>query len=257
MKKRVIFSLYRDDLLPHQSATIEKREQFAKYADQIKKKQEAYAKTCKADYKLIKPTDTDYNVVQFEKLTLFEELAQEYDEILYLDYDVIPIRKKNFFTTFDLNNICAFDMVCKLEPDIIRWRDNNDGWHPMDMYSKAQHKRSMMMLNDDFGSNMCLNTGVVGMNKQMVKKLDLVNKMDYLRELSLEAKEDNIYHDVMTKHWIFNNEVALSYLIEMEGLPFINIGVPWNFIVDDNIPATTGACYFLHFVHKKFEMYFT
>ena len=255
--KKIIFSLYRDDLEDHTSVGPEKREAFAKYADQLNEVKSTYANHVGAEYKLFRPESTEYDEVQFQKLTMFEELAKDYDEILYLDYDVIPFRNDSFFDKHDLNTICAFNVRCKLDRQTIAWRNYDRNWHGMDMYSKAQNKRAMLLLHDISGKNMCLNTGVVGMNKKMVKKLDLTNRLIEAKETFDECLTDNLYPPMMSANWKFNNEVALSYMIDRFELPFTNIGQQWNFIVDNNIPTVSDACYFLHFVHKRFEMYFS
>lgn len=255
--KRIIFSLFTDVIDEHTSATDFKRLQFKKYHDQLEAKHKKYAEAVGAEYKLFTPKSSDYNTVQFEKLLMFEELAKEYDEIVYLDFDVVPIRNTNIFEAFDLNTICAFNLKCDMEKHLYYWLTNNDKWHSMDMHSKSCHKRAMLMLDGDFGEQTCLNTGVVAMNKDMVAKLNLSAQLDELKSISDEAVSDTIYPDTMAKTWIFNNEVILSYLIERHALPFTDIGMPWNFIVDDTIPTLSGAAHFIHFVHKKFEMYFT
>ena len=82
--KRIIFSLYRDDLDEHTSVGPEKREAFIKYADQLSEVKSTYANHIGAEYKLFTPDSTAYDDVQFQKLTMFEELAKDYDEILLL-----------------------------------------------------------------------------------------------------------------------------------------------------------------------------
>lgn len=254
--KRIIFSLYTESVDKHTSAPDFKRNQFKKYASLLESKHKEYAAAVGADYKLFSPKSSDYNLIQFEKLLMFEELAKDYDEILYLDFDVIPVRNTNIFEKFDLNTICAFNLKCEMETHLYYWLTDNDKWHSMDMHSKACHKRSMLILDGIIGDLTCLNTGVVAMNKDMVAKLNLSAQLDELKSLSDEASTDTMYHEAMSKKWIFNNEVILSYLIEKHALPFTDIGMPWNFIVDDTIPTVSNAAYFLHFVHKKFEMYF-
>lgn len=255
--KRIIFSLFTNNVDKHTSATDFKRNQFKKYSSQIETKHREYAQVVGADYKLFTPKSNDYNIIQFEKLLMFEELINDYDEILYIDFDVIPIRNTNIFKAFDLNTICALNIKCSMEKELYYWLTDNDKWHTMDMYSKSCHKRSMLMLDGDFGNQTCLNTGVVAMNKDMVKKLNLSSQINDLKLLSNKAILDTIYPKKMAKKWIFNNEVILSYLIERHALPFTDIGMPWNFIIDDTIPTISNGAYFLHFVHKKFEMYFT
>ena len=43
------------------------------------------------------PFITTYNVVNFYKIHLLYELSKQYDEILYLDFDVVPLTTENFF----------------------------------------------------------------------------------------------------------------------------------------------------------------
>ena len=75
-----------------------------------------------------------------------------------------------------------FNVVCKLEPQIIRWRNQADNWHGMDMYSKAQQKKAMLLLNDTGGSETCLNTGVIAMNKKAVESLNLSSQLNEIKE---------------------------------------------------------------------------
>jgi len=48
------------------------------------------------------PFITTYNVVNFYKIHLLYELSKQYDEILYLDFDVIPLTTENFFEQWKL-----------------------------------------------------------------------------------------------------------------------------------------------------------
>ena len=43
----------------------------------------------KADY----PQVTGYEIINFYKIHVLEQLAQGYDEILYLDFDAIPMKQ--------------------------------------------------------------------------------------------------------------------------------------------------------------------
>ena len=54
-------------------------------------------------YKKNYPFITTYNIINEYKIMLLYEMAEKYDEILYLDFDTIPITKENFFDVWDLN----------------------------------------------------------------------------------------------------------------------------------------------------------
>ena len=49
------------------------------------------------------PYLTAYNIVNFYKIHLLYELSKEYDEVLYLDFDVVPMKYDNFFEHWDLS----------------------------------------------------------------------------------------------------------------------------------------------------------
>ena len=50
-----------------------------------------------------------YEIVNFYKIYLLDKLAEEYDEILYLDFDAIPVTNDNFFEYWDLTKAsCSF-----------------------------------------------------------------------------------------------------------------------------------------------------
>ena len=71
------------------SANDYKRSQFEKYKGQITESQKHYANICKADYNLFETDITDYDKVQFKKILLLEELSNDYDEILYFDFETL------------------------------------------------------------------------------------------------------------------------------------------------------------------------
>ena len=254
--KRIIFSQYTEKVDPHTSVTDYNRNQFIKYKNTLIEKQKQYALNCNADYELFNTDHTNYVDIQFQKLLMFEKLSEHYDEVLYLDLDVIPIRKESFFKKFDLNNITAYD-ISTPQPDvkILTNLNEKDIWHPMDMYLKSCCKNAMLLLDDLKGKDSCINTGVVGMNKKAIDLLQFSDRLSECKSLLLEAKEDNLYPNEMSKRWQINNEVIFSYLIEKYKLPFRNTGMAWNFIVDHAVSEYSAASYFLHVVNKNFQDY--
>ena len=103
--KRIIYSIYTNNLHPHTSATDFKKSQFEKYKNKLGESQKQYANFCNADYFLHETSTLNYNDVQFEKLLLLEKHAIDYDEILYLDFDIVPITKVNYFEFHNMNNL--------------------------------------------------------------------------------------------------------------------------------------------------------
>jgi hypothetical protein len=245
MSKRLIFSLYTDKVDPHTSATDQKKQSFAEYKDRIKTVQQDYAKICNADYILFNTTNTSYIDIQFEKLFKLEEMVQEYDEVLYLDFDVIPYTKVNFFDMFDLDTLCVYSSPTELlkKPE----------WHPMDPYVKMSCKKAMLLIEDIVGTSEIFNTGVTALNKRSASLLRFKDRFTEYKESFKLAQEDNLYPFEMSSIWQLNNEVYASYIVEKYNIPTTNIGMPWNFIVDYGMPIPSAGAYFHHCVNKNFS----
>ena len=207
MSKKIIFSVW-SDLSPS----------WIKHKEALVDKHKEYAKVCEADYKLI---DTDQNFIDlmFLKIQLAEQLLDKYDQVLYLDLDVIPLTYKSFFDTFNLDKICLHYTL-------------NPEW-------KIQQKRLMLAEEGIISDNKITNTGVFGMNR---KSRDMLKFSK--RKHSIKKK----YSDYTP-----NNEVYMSYLIEKYKVPCTEIGMRWNFILDNTVNNYSAACYFVHQVNKNFK----
>jgi len=255
-KKRLIFTIYSADVKEHKSANEYKRAQFAKYKDQIITAQSKYADNVGADYKVIDPNCDQYNEIQFIKLYKLDEFAHEYDEVLYLDFDIVPNTIVNFFEFFNLNTICAYSFGrIPNKKELIaaaRW----DQFDPMNVYIKTSCKNAMLLLHDIIGNDELINTGVVGGNSSVIKKMGFKSNMWEMSETFAEACTDNLYPPNIASHWFPNNEAFISYLIEKNNIPFTNIGLPWNFILDQFCPNYSSAAHFIHHVNKEFGLSF-
>ena len=126
----------------------------------------------------------------------------------------------------------------------------------MDMYTKAHNKKAMLLLHDINGTQSCINTAVIVMNADCVRNLNFAERSVEAVCTFNDSLEDNLYPEPISKNWVLNNEVIFSYIIEKYNVPFTNIGMPWNFILDHNEQNMTAAAHFLHFVHKKFDLFF-
>ena len=107
---RVIYSFYVD--IQNPVSHFENKDKFNNNLNWLLDKQKKYAELCEADYlhfvyddkyiefsKQFGPEVSEYNIINFYKMHLLYQL--NYDEILYLDIDVIPVTKYNFFGFVD------------------------------------------------------------------------------------------------------------------------------------------------------------
>lgn len=254
--KRIIFSLYTENVLEHTSVPDYKRSQFRKFKHKLIEAQKNYARVCNADYEVFDTSNNDYDEIQFEKIIKIEELTQQYDEVLYLDFDIVPRTDVSFFNKFNLDEICVYSIPVDLPEKQLKFRTQDNNWHAMDMYSKMCAKNAMLLLNDINGKKECVNTGVVGMNKNSVENLRFSERFSYCIDTFREAKNDNLYPVEISSVWKPNNEVFVSFLIEMYNVPFCNIGLPWNFILDHVTRTRSAGSYMIHQVNKEFDVSF-
>jgi len=253
--KRIIFSIFSNEIeKDHQSSNDYKKEQFAKYADLLEEKQKEYARVCGADYNLFKVETERYDQIQFDKIHMFDELVYDYDEILYLDFDVVPQKEDNFFENHDLDSVCAYSFERKPSQRVIARKIKEDDFDCMNVFSKGCCKQSMLLLHDIISDYSIINTGVLGMNKRSVANLNFTDDIAEAWTTYFECRNDNIYPEEISKYWRGNNEVFITYLIEKNNIPFSNIGMPSNFMLDEYEPNPSDAAYLLHYVHKEFNL---
>tara|TARA_B100000131_G_scaffold283647_1_gene291721 strand:- start:23783 stop:24571 length:789 start_codon:yes stop_codon:yes gene_type:complete len=259
MSKNIIYSIWSDLTEEHMSVNDYKKESFKKYKDKLIELQKQYAYHCNADYELFNPTSTDYVNVQFDKIFKLEELTKTYDKVVYFDLDVIPKTERNIFNAFNFDDICVFDYsVLTWHPKSLKYfsgfiRDNEQV-PPMDRNSKVCAKNAMLLLDDIVGNDNITNTGVLCANKKAMDSLKFsqrINMMDNKLQLAIE---DNLYPKVVSEPWIRNNEIYLSYLLERYKIKFNNIGLQWNYILDDLIRKSTSAAHLVHQVNKEFHV---
>ena len=252
--KRIIFSIYTNTVENHTSATDFKKSQFEKYKGELEESQKQYALLCGADYDLHLTNEKQYDTIQFDKLRRMEYFTQFYDEVVFLDFDVVPTTTKNIFDHFDLNNICAYAIDRTPDKDALMWALKRGSFDTMNMYAKTCAKNAMLLLDDINGTSSIINTGVVGGNKRSIELLNFSYYFEMMNSKISEAISDNLYPVEISRNWKRNNEVYITYLIERFNIPFTNIGLQWNLLIDKLCPTPTAAAYMWHHVNKEFEL---
>ena len=107
--KNLIFSIYKPVVIDKnftikQTNTIK---QFEKYFDKLVSNKKEYAKLIDVEFKLVTPEENSFDNINFEKLFLLDKFANDYDNVLYLDLDVVINTKKSFFEKFDMNTLVS------------------------------------------------------------------------------------------------------------------------------------------------------
>ena len=273
--KNVIYSVYTNisDNQLRQSDTfygdnISKSEktriQFEKYKNRLIHSKTEYAKICNADFILFDEVDKkfvndEFDSINFYKHHLMEKLLKEYDNVLYLDFDVIPNTTESFFEVHDMNkiNVHAVDATKNntwCESALIEWKKYEKGkprnigteekpdlmtpkriselhFDKYHMYCKSLCKLSMlaieMILSKD---HHVVNTGIIGGSSESLSQIKMTERMDEMISIFNEAVEEELF-DHFTKHHFINNEIFFSFILDRYKLNWNNLPFDWHYYV--------------------------
>ncbi len=117
--KRCVYSIY----VPLQKYR-NKHGAFQAYYSKIIAAHKKYADSINVDYKLFEKIPTalfhapTYDQINFGKYHYAKELCEEYDEILYIDFDVIPNTTENFFEVFNVSEYIPVRATIPYNPEM-------------------------------------------------------------------------------------------------------------------------------------------
>jgi len=279
--KRVVFSLYidipnneLDNQNPYNWDTISKSERtkisLKENYNRLLKVKQKYCDTINVDFKMFEydkqyqhyehkfkqqyPEITTYNIVNFYKIHLLYELAKNYDEILYLDFDVVPTCTESFFDVWDFNKgICLLENnkdVNKRKLSI--FKINHSVRSPTAKFYNAQ---AMLHEEGQSGDNDVINTGIVGASRKHLQQLDYFAQFeDTLSMMHRLRQEDNdtIYPPNIVAMFGYDNETVFSYKLRMSDTPVQWLNNEWHYFYDTemHIPKETKM---IHAINKKFD----
>ena len=279
--KRVIYSLYVDvpakehygnsknkhDTKEKASITVNA---FKKHYDKLVNTKITYSEYCKADFIMFEydeqyktfeqnflkdfPMFTGYEVINFYKIHLLNELAVEYDEILYLDFDVIPFTKEHpreasFFNNWDLSKgICVYNN----NPKVNKSMDTSEGIRsPSAKYFNCHamlHDQGFKPVND------VINTGIIGACKEDIIKLDFFGGFKDTIDLMTKLRESKpgIYTQNIIDMFRYDNETIFSYKKQINNVPIQWLDDKWHYFFDIQgyIPDDTKL---VHCINKDFD----
>lgn len=256
--KRIVFSIFNDDVdQNHRSTNDYKLNQFRKYKDELIECKKTYANKCSSDFVLHETETTDYNTIQFEKIRILEEYAKTHDEILYIDFDVVPTNyARNIFDHIDCSTLAMHPLKRDLKSGYLRSALNKGWMDNQNVFAKTCAKKAMLLLEGVNGNDHLYNTGVVLGNSEIIKRLNFTEQLPEMNDLLDEAQQDSLYPEPITRNFYYNNEVYISFLIERDEIPHTDLTMNWNFIMDDVQTQPSDAGELIHHVGKEFEISF-
>lgn len=288
--KRVIFSIYIDieekdldeqppfyrDTIPK---TLRTKLKMKEYYPWLKQVQEKYAENNNIKYKLFEndarwisykthfnekyPFITAYNIVNFYKIHLLYELAKEYDEILYLDFDVVPLSNENFFEHW---KISKNGMAIKIEDEKARKQimatsrrynsayvtGSNLNLSNRSPIAKHWNTRALLLYTYNKTKHEIFNTGIIGVSAEQLKKIDYFENFDEILEIMTDLKDDDMWPMWMRDVFGWDNETIWSYKIAMNNITYQCLDDNWHHAIYFRNTAPESS-HLLHVINKDFE----
>ena len=277
--KRIIYSIYVDiPIAEHYGKSKNKNDSvekasvtvnaFKEHYDRLVTSKKDYADSINVPFKMYEydkqyktfeknfakdfPEFTGYEVINFYKIHILNELAKEYDEILYLDFDAIPLTKDNFFDAWDLSKgICVLDNNDAVIHNI---KVNQSIKSPSAKYYNCQ----AMLIDGGYPHrNDVINTGIIGARKEDIIKLDFFGGFRHIIDLmtSLRSKgyrEASLYPQNIIDMFRYDNETIFSYKVQVNDVNIQWFDTEWHYFFDRHgfIPDQTKI---VHAICKDFD----
>lgn len=250
MTSRVIYSLYID--IQNPVSHFANKNKFNDNYEWLLNKQKKYSELCGVEYKhftydnqFIKYSKkfnkniSEYNIINFYKIYLMYKLSKEYDEILYLDLDVVPVTQLNFFEEWDLSKGIA------VMSEEWRLRDHHRTRHNV-RSPLAKYWNAYALLGY---SKEVFNTGIIGANKESLKELNYFKDFDKTLERMKQLINDDFWPEDIRNLFGYDNETIFACRIKKYQQLF---GTGWHHFMDkwSFIPKGTK---FVHCISKDFE----
>jgi len=198
------------------------------------------------------PQITTYNIVNFYKIHLLYNLANQYDQILYLDFDVIPVTKESFFDVWDFSKgICLYnnnDNVNRRKLPVHMLQ--NSVRSPTAKYYNAQ---AMLHHQGFSGQNDVINTGIVGVSNQHLADLKYFDNFEQTLDLMSELRQgDGMYPPNVVNMFGYDNETIMSYKIKTNNVPVQWLDTYWHHFYDVEMYIPNGVK-MIHAINKRFD----
>jgi len=265
--KRVIFTTY-DDIEKEQDqwgTNHYATESVKEYFDRLISNKEEYANSLiNVEFKFFHNTMKDFDVdagLEFTKTNLYKhhimaELANDYDEVMYVDMDVVFNTEKNVFDELDLSQgyHIQTDTADVTSKDI-------EGV----MFEKIGNRSPTLkyhITKDLLGGkdNEVINTGIMIAKSEHIKQVKFVERLpsiiERINEMRLHGVDTDEYK-FLRMYYYPNNEAIFSYVVESENIPYVIMDRRWHTVINnkpkdldwDNIEIA-------HFINKKFNAFF-
>ena len=245
--KNIIYSIYIENKDSNLSEKhLFTKNQLEKHYDRLIDVKKKYADICNAEF-VIYGDDDDYkefkskykgyefDLINLYKIYLWEKLGKKYNNVLYLDLDVVPNTNENFFDTFDMNKICVYAPNATIDiwsqEDKERYKKGKINFSKVishkdkyDMYVKALCKKSMLAIDNKLDTDYLIaNTAILGANSNAISKLKFTERLDSMIDVLNKSKKEKLFGEEVSKLFFANNEIFFHYLLDKDNIDWYNL----------------------------------
>ena len=284
--KRCIFSLYVDinkdkfDDDKDLNKNLLTKNELKNHYSFLVEAQKKYAAEVNADYIVFGDDDqykqytkqfnsniSVYNIINFYKIHLLYQLSEQYDEVLYLDLDVVPLSYKNIFDlNFEKNGIAVrvnheqnpelylLEMSTKEIVKKQKWFEEYGGIFSVRSPSAKYWNCRAMLIDEGYsGDNDVYNTGIVGAHRKHLEQLGYFDTFgqDLLFMESL-INEESMWPGFIQAQFGYDNETLFSYKMITNDVPRLDLDDKWHYVMNkwSFIPPDVN---FVHVINKDIQ----
>ena len=213
---------------PRVSKPKRTQEKMDYYYDQLIADKKRYAESIGADFIMFERDKmyedflkkysnmSEYDTINLYKIFLLEKLADEYDLVLYLDFDVYCRRDINIFNTINCTNFlrCNYNTTYDLNINntIMYFSTfDKDFRNPESKYWNTHALLSEEGL--DTSEARVFNTGIIAASSKMIKSLNFFGDLTDTIQMMTELKEDDVsmYPQQIQKAFGYDNETIFAF----------------------------------------------
>ena len=197
------------------------------------------------------PYLTTYNIVNFYKIHLLYELAKQYDEVLYLDFDVVPMQDVDFFEHWDLTKGIA--VLNNNDRVLVPENVDDSSTTIRSPTAKFYNAQAMLFEKGLSTKNDVINTGIIGASAEHLNTLAYFKDFDKnLKLMTNLTKESDSHPPRFLKYFGWDNETLFAVKIKENNVPILWLDDKWHYFFSNqkHVPQKVILC---HAINKDFD----
>ena len=267
--KKLIYSIYIEvpdnEFVDNKKTNLNTKNEFIENYQKLIDCKKEYADSIGADLVLVNkyieyydemkgkyPFLTTYNIINFYKIFLLYKFSSKYDQILYLDFDVVPNTKENFFEVFDLSKGIA---IANNNNKVARIEDISETSQTIRSPNSKYYNAQAMLLHRGLSSDGdVVNTGIIGVDKSHLFQLEYFNQFDQDMITMTQLKFDtSMFPKKIVDYFGYDNETLFSVKLKEKDVSGQWLDDKWHYFFYDNlfIPEDTKL---IHAINKRFDI---